>query len=870
MTARLPRGQHVVTPTVLGARVRTPARGEHHLRRARLAVLLEELVRAPITLVVAPAGAGKTSLLADWLSEATGPVAWASLDESDVDPGRFWTLVAAALDAALPELPEQHRSARARSPTGPVDALLAALGGVPEPSSALLVLDDVPVHDDSEAVMASLHQFLQALPPWLHVVLVARRDPRLPIHRMRAQGVLSELRFPDLRFSPDEAEAMLAGLVPGLPPKAVGGIARRSEGWAVGIQLGALVARSRLARGEDVMDAGETSLVVADFIWHEVLAAERPEVIQLLMDTSVVARFGPGLLQALTDQAELDALLDEAEGHGLFLTRLDTAGWYEFHSLVRQVLSAEAERRDPGRIAAQHGRAAQWFAEAGDVPAALDHWLLAGRAREALRLLAHAAVRLYDAGSESVIGRVLARLPAEVATTDPEARLEYAWCLLLTDTPRFLEAVDQLTVTTPPSGTDPAYPHRLTILESIATTIRGDWEAGARLAERSLRGFGDDAPTDWLGRFGWNMVARGVALSGRWDDQLSEVVRARAALSFDPGRRLAFEATRALGHALAGRPATALEVAHQVRTDEAASDHSILHAERAAAEAFAHRELGHRQRAEAGLLGLAEQPTGPVTYVQALAQFEVIRARLDTGDVVAARRALDELMHTVHTNLAGPGGLDLMSRAGTLVSLAEGDIEAARQWADRIADPLWRAVNLARAHLAAGDKAAARGVLDMAVPRSPRQEVVREMLMARAAESSDEAAKSLIQVVELASASGMVQVVASEGSEVVDMLESSAWLGTVSWLDQLRRAASRAAPAVGPGVLPDIDLTPRELAILRMLPSRLTAPEIATELGISVNTVKFHLKVVYRKLGVGSRAEAAQVARAMRRLRGPS
>jgi LuxR family transcriptional regulator, maltose regulon positive regulatory protein len=346
-------------------------------------------------------------------------------------------------------------------------------------------------------------------------------------------------------------------------------------------------------------------------------------------------------------------------------------------------------------------------------------------------------------------------------------------------------------------------------------------------------------------------------------------VRARAALSFDPGRRLAFEATRALGQALAGRPASALEVARQVRTDDSAPERSILHAERAAAEAIAHRELGHRERAEAGLLGLAEQPIGPVTYVQALAQFEVTRARLDTGDVVAARRALDQLTHTVHTDMAGPGALDLVSRAGALVSIAEGEYEAAQQWAARIGDPFWRAVNQARAHLAARDKAAARTVLGMAVPRSPREEVVREVLTARAAESPDDAAKSLVQVVELASACGMVQAVASEGSEVVDMLESSAWLGTAAWLDQLRRAASRAAPAVGPGVVPDVDLTPRELAILRMLPSRLTAPEIASELGISVNTVKFHLKVVYRKLGVSSRAEAAQVARAVRSLRRP-
>jgi LuxR family maltose regulon positive regulatory protein len=608
--------------------------------------------------------------------------------------------------------------------------------------------------------------------------------------------------------------------------------------------------------------------VVADFIWHEILAAERPEVIGLLMDTSVVARFGPGLIQALSDEPDPEPLLQEAERHGLFVTRLDTAGWYEVHTLVRQVLSAESERRHPGRVVNQHARAARWFAEAGDFPAALGHWLDAAQPREALRLLAHRTAELYDTGSESTIAQVLAEIPPSVAVSDREAQLEYTWCLLLIDVHRFLEAVDQLGVTTPPADRSRTFGHRLGILESIAAIIRGDWEAGTRFAEQALQGFGDAAPTDWLGRFGWNMVARGVALAERWDDELPEIVRARTALSFDPDRRLAFEATRALGHALAGRPAQALEVARQVReADE--SGRSILHAERAAAEAISHRELGNRVRADALLLGLADKAVGPVTYVQALAQFEVTRAGLDAGDVPAAHRALDTLTDTATSDLAGPGGRDLVARASILVTLAEGEIGGAVQWADSINDPFWQAADLARVHLAVSDRAAARGVLDAVAPRSPRQEVVREVLRARAAESLDDAAKSLAQVVERSTSTGLVQTVASEGNDVVDMLEGMAWLAPAPWLERLRRAAARTETAVGPGLLPDVDLTARELDILRMLPSRLTMREIASELGISENTVKFHLKVIYRKLGVGSRADAAHVARAMRSLGRP-
>lgn len=859
-------------PSPIGPRmIRTPTTPERYVHRPRLHALLDELVRSPITLVVAPAGAGKTSLLVDWLSERQQqPVAWASLDESERE-GPLWSTVAAALESCLPDLRDDASSAvHPRRTIDAVDVLLAAVESVTRPSRTILVLDDLPVFDDDNTT-ASLRLFLRSLPPWLHVVISARRMPHLPMDRLRSHGAVAELQFSDLRFSPDEARAMLTGLVPGLPPDAVARIAAESDGWAAGIQLAALVARSRLARRQDVLELGETKLLISDFVWHEVLAVERPEVIDVLMDTSVVARVGPGLIQSLTSQAEPESLLNEAAEHSLFVARLDTAGWVEVHRLVRDVLSAEAERREPGRVAAQHARAARWFDEAGDVTAALDHWLLAGRPREALSLLAGKAIALlYDSGAEETIAHTLARIPTALAVSEPDAHVEYAWCLLLTDRQRFLEAVDQLRAWTDSDvSRSAAFQNRVTMLESIAATITGDWSAGCRLAERALNGFGDTAQVDWLGRFGWNMLARGVALSGYWDDAMPHVEHARVGSSSEPNRRLAFETTRALGHALAGRPAKALELAQHVRAVDPFPERSILRAERAAAEAIAYRELGDRSRAEAALVPLAEAEIGPVTYVHVLAKFEMTCARLDSGDVPAARRAVDDLAQTVRADFGGPDGQDLLARAGTLVALAERDTDNARQWADSVEHPFWQAASLARVHLVEGNQVAARGVLDLAEPRSPRQEVVRDVLAARAAGALDDAAKSLVAVVEQATTTGLLQTVASEGPEVIDRLERMAWLAPKTWLDRLRRAASRTETKGSQAPRTDVPLTTRELEILRMLPSRLTVPEIAGELSISVNTTKFHLKSVYRKLGIGSREEAAHVARALRALRPP-
>jgi ATP/maltotriose-dependent transcriptional regulator MalT len=857
-------------PSLLGSRLRAPPRPERYVRRPRLITLLDELVRHPVTLVTAPAGAGKTSLLVDWLSEVTMPVAWASLNETDAKNGQLWSTVTAALRQALPRLAD-HRS-RTRQPRGAaeaVDLLLAATESLSEPPPTVLVLDDLQALHDADATMASLDLFLRSLPPWLHVVLVDRRIPHLPLDRLRSRGQLGELRFPELRFSPDEAEAMLSNLVPSLSDSDVEQLVRPSEGWAAGIQLTALAARSRQSRKQDVSQLGDAKLLVSGFVWHEVLAAERPPVIEVLMDTAVVPRMGPGLIHALTSQADPERLLDEAEERGLFVTRLDPTGWFEVHGLIREVLALEAERRDPGRTSAQHARAARWFEEADDTPAALDHWILAGKPRQALRVLAAEVTHLYDAGAEGTIMHALDGIPQGVAMADREAQLEYTWCLLLADRDRFLEAVEQMSPTTGGTTDDgTTFHHRLEVLRSISATITGDWNEGARLARRAIDGFGDHARTDWLGRFGWNMVARGVALSECWDDFHPQVQQARVGLGFDSERRQAFEGTRALGLALSGRPARALKVTRRLET-EAYPDRSILRAERSVAEAIAYRELGDRQRAEAALLPLADATIGPVTYVQVLAQSELTRARLDAGDVPAAERAFDLLAQTVRSDCYGPGGSDLLARVGTLLSIAQGHGEDARKWAESVQNSFWQAISLARVHLAHPDHAAAREVLELAAPRSPRQEVIRETLRARAADSVDEAVKSLVQVVERATTTGMAQTVASEGTDVVDMLERMAWLAPKSWLDRLRRTASRAAPDRGPVAVPDVNLTLRELEILRMLPSRLTVPEIARELSISVNTVKFHMKMIYRKLGVRSRDEAGQVARAMRSLRGP-
>jgi LuxR family maltose regulon positive regulatory protein len=250
-------------------------------------------------------------------------------------------------------------------------------------------------------------------------------------------------------------------------------------------------------------------------------------------------------------------------------------------------------------------------------------------------------------------------------------------------------------------------------------------------------------------------------------------------------------------------------------------------------------------------------------FCRVLASTELVLAHLDAGDVDEARHALTAGAALVEAESFGPGGRSWLARAGTRVALATGDLDAAADWADRVDDAFWHGVCSARVDLAAGRPTEAGNRLAGCVPRCPRHEVVLGLLRGRAVTDPDESSRSVEAAVELATTHGMLESVASEGPEVVELVEHSAWRASPGWLDRLRRLSRGRDP----GVTTQLDLveplTDRERDILRFLPSRLTVKEIADERYVSVNTLKFHLKAIYRKLGVGSRAEAAELARSM-------
>jgi LuxR family transcriptional regulator, maltose regulon positive regulatory protein len=864
--ARRESGRRLERPAsrLLRAKLRPPVVPAHYVRRPRLLQLLDEAVGAPLTLVVAPAGVGKTVLVSSWVAGSTVPAAWLSLNEADREGRQLWSGVIAALETLWPRCGDAaHTLLRRPGPiAGVVGQLLDDLDSEAD-SRGVLVIDDLHLVDDDDAV-ASLALFLRHLPTWLHVILLSRREPNLPLDRLQGRGQLREVRFAELKFSHGEACEMLSRLVPTLSENQINTIATHADGWAAGLQLAGLAARS--SRAHEPVEAPGVSggLLVDDYVWREVLAAEDMELVDALLDVAVADRIDPSLASALMGREDADKLLARAEARGLFVARLAPEGWFKVHSLVRSVLLAELGKRSPTRLTEQHVRAARWLEDAGEVPAALEHWLLADRPRDALRLLAAEHAELYDTGREAIIERTIAGLPSGVGTADVESMLAYAWCHLLVDRRRFLELVDRATWWVDRSPPNETLRARLTMLQSIAATLNGDWLEAEPLAERALHDLGDGWWRDPLGRFGWNMVARTWALSESWSNRGDEVREAELALSRDPERRLSFEGTRALGEALAGRPADALRVAAGVRRATEVTNMTILRVELALAEAVAHRELGDSKRALPELIALTDAPAETMFHCRILATLELAQARLDEGDVDEARRVFRQAESLIETESFGPGGRNWLARVGTQLAVSAGEIDDARSWAHQVDDRFWGGVSSARVHLAVGNRVDAVGALDRVVPRCVRHEVVLGLLRARAVADHEESTKHAIAAVELATVNGLLQTVASEGADAVELVERSAWRVSPQWLDRLRRAAAEGAGRSQEGRADLVEsLTERERDVLRFLASRLTVREIADELYLSVNTLKFHLKAIYRKLGVNSRAEAAEAARRM-------
>jgi LuxR family transcriptional regulator, maltose regulon positive regulatory protein len=400
---------------------------------------------ARLILVSAPAGAGKTTVLASWRADPAEPrpFAWLSLDSRDNDPVRFWSYVLAALRTVAPDVgagvDDALLSAGEDLTELALPLLVNALTSWPDP--IVLVLDDYHVITNAD-VHQSMEFLIDHLPRTVQVAVAGRSDPPLALARLRANAELLEVRVADLRLSLEEATALLNGsLRLGLAPEQVRMLLERTEGWAAGLQLVGLSLRDREDRDRYIASFAGDDRHIVDYLMAEVLERQSPEVREFLLRTSIVQRLTGPLCDALSGGSHSARRLAELERANLFLVSLDDRRrWYRYHHLFGDLLAHELSLAFPDDVVPLHRRAYEWHLREGLVAEAITHAIAAGDHSQAAGLIAASWLDFVNRGELMTVEAWTRALPPEVAGSDPRLCLARAWILLVLGRPGEVEA----------------------------------------------------------------------------------------------------------------------------------------------------------------------------------------------------------------------------------------------------------------------------------------------------------------------------------------------------------------------------------------------------------------------------------------------
>ncbi len=425
-----------VSTPILSTKLYVPAPRPQVVLRPRLAERLSEGLHRKLTLISAPAGFGKTTLVSDWVARCGRPVAWLSLDEADNDPTRFLTYLVAALQTITAGVGEGVLRMLQSPGPPPAEAMLTAL--INEITTIrerfVLVLDDYHLID-AKPVHTALNQLLGHLPPQMHLVIATRKDPDLPLAQLRVRDQVTELRGTDLRFTRAEAAGFLTEVMGlGLSAEEVAALEVRTEGWIAGLQLAAISLRGYKETTSFIRSFTGSHRFVMDYLVEEVLNQQPIHVQTFLLRTSILDRMCGPLCDAvlLTSSPAGQATLEELERANLLLVPLDgNREWYRYHHLFAEALQARLRKEWPDQVASLHLRACEWYEQHDFRSDAIRHALAAAdfeRAADLIELYRLAYGRTYF-GSATWLGWVEA-LPEEVVRARPRLCVGFAWELL--------------------------------------------------------------------------------------------------------------------------------------------------------------------------------------------------------------------------------------------------------------------------------------------------------------------------------------------------------------------------------------------------------------------------------------------------------
>jgi LuxR family transcriptional regulator, maltose regulon positive regulatory protein len=873
--------------------------------RQRLIDRINEGLTGKLTLIAAPAGFGKTTLLTEWINQSRRSVGWLSLDEHDNAPARFWSYLIGAIQSVHPQIGEnasallgaQLRQSHPLRHEAFLTPLVNELSSLQ--SEFALVIDDYHFTTDS-LINEGITFLLDHLPPQIHLILTSRADPPLPMARMRARNQLNELRAEDLRFTSDEAEEFLNHIM-GLHLSAgsIFALESRTEGWIVGLQLAALsVQRLNPEHQRSFIRkfAGSHHFVV-DYLAQEVIDTQSEEVKQFLLLTSVLDRLSGPLCDAVTGRSDGQAVLTSLERNNLFTVPLDEQGqWYRYHQLFADVLRHRLEHEQPSLVPDLHRRASAWFEQHGSIPEAMNHALAARDYESAIRLVEGTAGSMIKQGDTVTLLGWLDSLPAEVVRSRPWLSLAKAWAVVSQD--RMQEAAEYL-------GYAERWATHVKPSHPDTRAVRGEAAAVRAMMGVML----DDAPA----------IINAAKKAFEYLPVEQKYLRGLVTMNF------------AVAHMLLGDLAEARLAGHQaLRTGNEIGNRTLQY--------YSYFCLAGIERIQSNLhhaaenlhkaLDAARTPGGAYLPIAMLAHRYLAEILYEWNDLDAAHRHIslalelgqswwvrDEMIksYMLLARIEKAQGnadavrdalkqaeeftddryaLNLLTQIG-LPSIiewhAEGFLKPAFRWADKGLHAVkpepektlhqgTTFASLVRLFLASENPATAQEALKLLMPAVENltfaviEALVLQALSLQAEGEVSRGLDCLNRALTLARPAGYVRTFLDEGEAMQSLLHritgaNRRYAATLIYAHHPSRVAQAAASKAqsgasitSGGVLIE-PLSKRELEVIPLLAEGLSNLELARRLHISMDTVKVHLRHIYQKLGVNSRSKAAIRAR---------
>ncbi|HEU5374740.1 MAG TPA: LuxR C-terminal-related transcriptional regulator [Ktedonobacteraceae bacterium] len=873
---------------ILATKLYMPRLRPNMVSRPRLIERLNAGLHRKLTLISAPAGFGKTTLVSAWIQGIERPAAWLSLDERENDSTRFLTYLIAALQTIVPRLGEGVLGALQSPQPPPPDAIVTTLLNelTTLPDQIALVLDDYHLME-AQAVDQALTYLVEYLPPQMHLVIVTREDPHLPLARLRARDHVTELRAADLRFTATESAAFLNQMM-GLTLSAedIAALERRTEGWIAGLQLAALSLQGQEDATSHIASFTGSHHFVLDYLMEEVLGQQSEGVQTFLLHTSILDRMSGPLCDAVVLDSTLSgqATLEDLERANLFLIPLDNERrWYRYHHLFVELLRLRLHQSissspalAQARVNELHRRASAWYEDQGLAMEAFHHAAAANDVERAERLIEGKSIPLHFPGAVTTVLNWLDSLPKTILDARPSLWVRYATLLLVrSETTGVEEKLQAAESALQGTNLDDRTRDLIGQIAAARATLALNLYQPETALAQSHRALEYLATSNLFSRATAHWT-QGVAYQLQGDR-----AAARRAYTEVIENSQTFEdifitilATLGLGMIQEAGNQLHLSVQSYQRVLQLAGDQPLPPLCEAhlglARVLYEWNDLEAAEQHRRQSLRLSRQCGHAVEYSIACAVF-LARLSLARGEVSDAAALLEEASQSAQQhNLVAR--MPEIAAAQVLTFLRQGSLSAAVHLAQAHQLPL----SQARVHLAQGDPSAALAVLSawhqQVQAKGWKDEQLKVMVLqavaARAHGEKDQAVHLLVDALAMAEPAGFIRLFLDEGLPMASLLSEAMALGRMpDYIRKLLTACeaekqesenTSSPPPAQPLLEP---LSERELEVLRLVAAGLSNQEISERLFLVLGTVKGHTHKIFGKLGVQRRTEAIARAR---------